>query len=186
MSLFEFRRIRRTAFAATALAGAALTLQACQVQPLYYQNTSTLAPQSSTREMLASVAINPVGDRVALELRNELIFMFSGGAGEPANPEYTMQLQVKTQASRALRDGLLNGIVSRRILATAVYTISLTATGEEIYKGTRKVTTFYDQNTQEFANNRAMRDAENRAAQELAEIIRADTASVLIRRQAGS
>lgn len=186
MSSFELRRISRIALAATALAGAAFTLQACQVQPLYYQNTSTLAPETSTRALLSSIAIKPVGDRVALELRNELIFMFSGGAGEPSNPEYTMDLKVKTQASRALRDGLLNGIVSRRILATAVYTITLTSTGEEIYKGTRKVTTFYDQNTQEFANNRAKRDAEDRAAQELAEIIRADTASVLNRRQARS
>jgi LPS-assembly lipoprotein len=131
--------------------------------------------------MLSSVAIKPVDERVAQELRNELIFLYSGGAGEPSNPEYQMTLSVRGQSSRALREDLTNGISSQRYSAVATYTLTRVSTGEVVSTGKRRVTTFYDQNTQEFAKSRALRDAETRAAKQLAEIIRADTAAILSR-----
>lgn len=174
MSLFDHsRKAGRTVAIALAL-GTTFALQACQVQPLYYSG-------SSTHQMLSSVAIKPVDNRVAQELRNELIFLYSGGAGEPADPQYQMKLNVTGQSSRALREDLTNGISARRYSAVATFTITRAATGEVIYTGKRRVTTFYDQNTQEFAKNRALRDAETRAAKQLAEIIRADTAAILSR-----
>ena len=156
------------------LAGLALTLQGCQVQPLYATNTLTA-------EKLASVAINPVDERVAQELRNRLIFLYSGGKGEPVNAQYTLNLNFTGTASAALREELSDGITAQRYEAQATYTLTENATKTVVYSGTRDVITFYDQTTQEFANRRALRDAENRAAWQLAEIIRADTASVLNR-----
>lgn len=156
------------------LAGLALVLQGCQVQPLYATNTLTA-------QKLSSVAINPVDERVAQELRNRLIFLYSGGEGEPVNPEYTLNISFSGIASAALREELSEGITAQRYEASANYTLTDNATKAVIYSGTRNVITFYDQTTQEFANRRALRDAENRAAWQLAEIIRADTASVLSR-----
>ena len=149
-------------------------LQACQVRPLY--STST-----DTESKLLSVGINPADDRVEQVLRNRLIFMFSGGKGEPVKPDYTLDLAIKGRASAALREQLTNGITAQRYTAIATYSLRDNKTKEVIGTGERTVVSFYDQTTQEFANRRALRDAENRAAGELAEIIRADTAALISR-----
>lgn len=151
-----------------------LGVQACQVKPLYYTG-------STTQESLASVAIKPVDDRVSQELRNRLIFLYSGGQGEPASAEYTLDFNVRGRASRVLREQLSDGITSQRYSATVTYTLMDNKTKKVVGSGKRTVVTFYDQTTQEFANRRALRDAQNRAAHELAEIIRADTASIVTR-----
>lgn len=149
-------------------------VQACQVKPLYYSG-------STVQENLASVAIKPVDDRVSQELRNRLIFLYAGGRGEPVNAAYTLDFTMTGRASRVLREQLSDGITSQRYSATVVYTLMDNATKKVVGSGKRTVVTFYDQTTQEFANRRALRDAENRAAHELAEIIRADTASIVTR-----
>ncbi len=156
------------------MAACALVLHGCQVQPLYATNTLTA-------QNLESVAIKPVDERVAQELRNRLIFLYSGGKGEPVNAKYTLALSFTGTASAALREELSEGITAQRYEASASYTLTDNATKAVVYSGTRNVITFYDQTTQEFANRRALRDAENRAAWQLAEIIRADTASILSR-----
>ena len=149
-------------------------VQACQVKPLYYSG-------SAVQSNLASVGIRPVDDRVSQELRNRLIFLYSGGRSEPVNPDYTLGFTMTGQASRALREQLTDGITSQRYSATVSFTLTDNRTKKVIGSGKRTVVTFYDQTTQEFANRRALRDAENRAALELAEIIRADTASMVTR-----
>ncbi len=167
-------RIGRRGLLASLLVVGSLSLAGCQVQPLYATNTLTA-------QNLASVGIDPVDNRVAQVLRNRLIFLYSGGQGEPASPDYSMNLSFSGRASAALREELSDGITAQRYQATARFVLTDVKTKVIVGSGTRKVTTFYDQTTQEFANRRALRDAENRAAEELAEIIRADTASILSR-----
>ena len=169
----------KSAVAAIVLAVSSLALQACQVQPLYSSSTQTA-------EQFASIGIEPVNPdanaaRVEQELRNRLIFLFSGGRGEPVKPDYTMALQFRGTASQILREQLTRGITAQRFTATATFTLTDNRTKQVVGSGTRRVVTFYDQTTQEFANRRALRDAENRAAEQLAEVIRADTASILSR-----
>ncbi|MEM6463670.1 MAG: LPS assembly lipoprotein LptE [Pseudomonadota bacterium] len=165
--------MKNSLFAAM-LALSVIGLQACQVRPLYYSDTGV---QTS----LASVGVENVEDRVSQELRNRLIFLYSGGAGEPVNPDYSIEVEVDGRASRALREQLADGITSQRYTATVTYTLTDNRSKEVVGSGQRTVVTFYDQTTQEFANRRALRDAENRAARELAEIVRADTASIVTR-----
>lgn len=174
MSSFELTHSGSGRLTVALFAVICLFLQACQVQPLYSSNTQTAAN-------LQSIGIKPVNDRVAQQLRNRLIFLYSGGKGEPAFPEYTLTLKFSGVASAILRSELSRGISAQRYTATADFVLMNTRTSEVIGKGKRKVVTFYDQTTQEFANRRALRDAENRAAEQLAEIIRAETASYLSR-----
>ena len=128
-----------------------------------------------------SVGVDPVDTRVEQELRNHLIFLYSGGKGEPANPDYTLTFSLQGVASSVLREQLTNGITAQRYTATVTFTLRDNETKQVVDSGKRSIVTFYDQTTQEFANRRALRDAENRAARELAEIVRADTASILTR-----
>jgi LPS-assembly lipoprotein len=63
----------------------------------------------------------------------------------------------------------------------AEYVVSDAATARPIASGRRQITANYDIPRQEFANVRAERDAENRAARELAELLKLAVAQDLRR-----
>lgn len=62
------------------------------VRPLYGE-------ASGTKERLAAVSISNAGDRITQEVRNQLIFTVSGGAGEPATAQYNVKLSVSSSAT---------------------------------------------------------------------------------------
>ena len=62
-------------------AAAAAMLAGCQVRPLYAPAASGSAGAPAR---IASVAIKPVSTREAQQVRNHLIFLVNGGAGEAA------------------------------------------------------------------------------------------------------
>ena len=98
MSLPDTARPRRIfTFAAFACL---VALAGCTVQPLY-GNSAPGAPGQTVRADLASVAVAPVSERVSQEVRNHLIFILSGGAGEPAAPQYTARLSVSVADASA-------------------------------------------------------------------------------------
>lgn len=153
---------------------AALALgSACTVRPLYSDVT---APDGTSVAGAGnpSVAIKPVGTRSAQEVRNHLIFLFNGGAGQPASPEYSLDLGVTVVNSSA---AIVQTVKEDRptagtIIMTSFYLIRKIKTGETVAKGSRQFSSSYDRPRQEFAALRAQRDAENRAARELAELLR--------------
>ncbi len=151
----------------TALAG-------CQVRPLYSDAAGTSAA-------LASIEISDADERVEQEVRNALIFLVAGGQGEPANPQYHLALNVTTRAMGVLYDQARDRAGAGRIVVKADYNLSRAGTGETIKSGNRTAVALVDFPVQEFAKVRAVRDGENRAAKELAELIRADIAAALSR-----
>jgi len=160
-----------------ALAGIVVlgALAGCQVRPLY-------STPAGTEGKLASVSISSADDRVEQQVRNDLIFLFAGGAGEPANPAYHLTLNVAVRKIGVLID--ISDDVPRagRIVVSADYNLVKTDSGETIASGKRSAVALVDYPIQEFAKLRAVRDAENRGARELAELIRADVAAALGRR----
>ncbi|MBX3579114.1 MAG: hypothetical protein KF723_18090 [Rhizobiaceae bacterium] len=162
----------------TALVGLAL-LGACTVRPLYMNAPASSSGLSSTAE-LASVAVKPVRTREAQEVRNHLIFLLGGGKGEPAEPLYSLELGVTSvsQAAAVIQVGVENEPTASMLTMRSTYRLT-SATGEALASGTREITSSYDVPRQEFAALRAKRDAENRAARELAELIRLAVAQEL-------
>ncbi|MDX3928399.1 MAG: LPS assembly lipoprotein LptE [Shinella sp.] len=154
-----------------------LTLAGCQVRPLY-------STGSGMEQTLASISISEAKDRIEQKVRNSLIFLLGGGSGEPANPQYRMELNVTSTSTGVLIDTVDDDDAARagRITVSADYNLARTDTGETIRSGKRSVVALADFPIQEFAKVRAIRDAENRAARELAEVIRADIAASLSRR----
>lgn len=172
MSLSDKARgaTRLVAFAAilTAIAG-------CQVRPLYSEGAA-----GAPAKKLASIEISEAGDRVAQEVRNRLIFLVAGGAGEPANPEYKLALTVTSTVTGVLyKTDEADTADAGRVTVSADYNLSRADTGQTVRSGNRVAVALVDFPDQEFAKLRAIRDAENRAARELAEIIRADLAAAL-------
>ena len=162
---------------AKSLAGLALlgVLAGCQVRPLY-------STTSGSEGKLASVSISSADDRVEQQVRNDLIFLFAGGAGEPQNPAYHLDLNVSVRNIGVLLDVTDDIPRAGRIVVSADYNLVKTDSGETIASGKRQTVALVDFPVQEFAKLRAVRDAENRGARELAELIRADVASALGRR----
>ncbi|WP_431522394.1 LPS assembly lipoprotein LptE [Shinella zoogloeoides] len=162
---------------AKALAGVALIgmLAGCQVRPLY-------STPGGTEGKLASISISEAGDRVEQQVRNDLIFLFAGGAGEPQNAVYHLEMDVTVRTVGVLNDVRDDIARSGRVTVTADYNLTRADSGETLASGKRSAVAMVDFPAQEFAKLRAVRDAENRGARELAELIRADVASALARR----
>ncbi len=160
------------AFAGIAILG---VVTGCQVRPLY-------STPAGTEGKLASVAISKADDRVEQRVRNELIFLFSGGAGETQRALYHLELNVAVRKVGVLLDVRDDIPRAGRIVVSADYNLVQTDSGGTLASGKRSTVALVDYPVQEFAKLRAVRDAENRAARELAELIRADVASALGRR----
>ena len=76
------------------LIGSLALVSACTVRPLYSNAPLSAGSNASANAELASIGIKPVKTRYAQQVRNNLIFGFGRGAGEPASPAYSLDLSV--------------------------------------------------------------------------------------------
>lgn len=174
MSSSEPSAIRKIGAAAAAMLLAS-AVAGCQVRPLY-------STGGETEAVLSSIGITEADTRIEQQVRNHLIFLLAGGGGEPAAPEYMLELNVAVRNIGVLIDTTTDVPRAGRIVATADFNLARESTGETVRYGKRSTVALVDFPVQEFAKIRATRDAENRAARELAELIRADIAASLARR----
>lgn len=175
MSSPEWIKSMKPLLAAMALVG--LTAVAgCTVKPLYATDTTPIGSTTATGSVaseLSMVAVKPVSTRVGQEVRNQLIFLFNGGNGEPTAPRYSLQISVSSgsEATANIQVNKENEPTAAILTAYASYVL-MTSDGTVVGKGRRQYAASYDVPRQEFAALRAARDAENRAARELAELVR--------------
>jgi len=171
--------------AGAVLLSAAL-LSSCTVRPLYSSAPLVVGGQTVAVEELASISVKPVRTRYAQQVRNNLIFGLTHGKGEPATPVYSLDLGVTELVQSAAsiqvtkdQDEPSAGIVQ----LTADYRLTEVATGKVVGSGRRSISSSFDRPKQEFATYRAQIDAENRAARELAEVLRLALAQDLAKRK---
>jgi LPS-assembly lipoprotein len=155
-------RVRIALVAAAALAA----LAGCTVQPLYGTTPSGQAVATS----IARIAIAPVDTRVAQQVRNALIFKLDGGT-EPTNPTYNMDLVVNVSQT-ALGVTPIESAPSYSLTVSVTYEIKSAATGKIILRDVSRGSASYNRTMQEYGNQRAELDAENRAAEVAAEDVR--------------
>jgi LPS-assembly lipoprotein len=176
------RLLRRAALAG--LIGSLALVSACTVRPLYSNALLSPGSNATANSELASIAIKPVKTRYAQQVRNNLIFGFGRGAGEPASPAYSLDLTV----TEAVESSALVQVQTDQdeptagsVTLTASYTLTDATTGAVVTVGKRAITSSFDRPRQEFASYRAQIDAENRAARELAEALQLSIAQDLVR-----
>lgn len=174
----------RGRLAVCGMAAALALVSACTVRPLYSNQPLTPGSTVSASAELASIAIKPVSTRYAQQVRNNLIFGFGQGSGEPASPVYSLDLGVTELVESAAivqvqtdEDEPTAGTVT----LTANYTLRDAATGTVLATGKRSIPSSFDKPRQEYAAYRAQIDAENRAARELADLLRLAVAQDLIK-----
>jgi LPS-assembly lipoprotein len=175
--------VRPVALAA-AIALAALA-SACTVRPLYSNAPLSSASSVSAQAELASIAIKPVTTRYAQQVRNHLIFAFTGGGERTATPAYSLDLNVSEALESAAAVQVATDVdqpTAGTVRLTANYRLTDIETGKVVARGRRTMAASYDKPPQEFASYRAQIDAENRAARELAQLLNLAIAQDLAKR----
>ena len=107
--------------------------------------------------------------------------MFLMNGGYAANATHEARLSVTWYNKQLAAIPNLGDTTAGTVTVIARYELVSSDTGKSISNGTRQANASYDRTGQVFANNRAERDAENRAAREVAESLRLAIASDLNR-----
>ncbi len=177
MSWSEFPRFTRLLLA-LALAG----VTAGCFQPLYGDRSTVGGP--GTAEMMKTVNVMPVTApggrlaRVGIEVRNEVIYGLTGG-GAPATPNYKLMISISSTNLQVVIDVATGRADFQNYGIDASYHLVEIGTGKVAVTGTTFSRVSYNMpgQQQRFASERGLRDAENRAAQVIAENIRNRLAS---------
>lgn len=152
---------------------AALALAACTVRPVY----GPAAGDGSVQTALTRIAVDPVDDRLAQQVRNTVIFQMTGGKAI-TDPIYRMKLTV-TYREVSLGITNVDASPSYSIQVAATYEVTRIDTGALITRNTSRASAAYNRSNQAFANSRARIDAENRAAATVGNDIAIRVATVL-------
>ncbi len=154
----------------------------CQFQPMYAQ-TPLFGSGPSLRDTLKDVDVASIEGRIGNELRNDLIFELTGGAGNQPGAPYRLTMTVTTNAITPIVDVTSGRPESETISFDVVYKLQDVVNGGRIVlteKALARVS--LDRSPQRFARVRAQRDAENRAAKVVAEQIRSRLATFFLTR----
>ena len=173
----------RIRIAARLLAVAALAaLTAGCFQPMYAEHTDGTP---GLREKLMGVDLPPIAKpnasreaRVGVEVRNALAFKLYGSAtGMP--PTHRLEIRFNSSKSSLILDPNTGLPTSENYGIDAQYNLIEVVSGKSVMTGTTFSRVSYDMpgSYQRFSRNRAVRDAEDRAANEIAENITTRLAS---------
>lgn len=167
--------LTRRVFLASSLAVGVAGCAGGGFSPLYGV-TSSGADLGST---LASVNVIPIPGRVGQQLRNELLFSMRGG-GSDLGADYELRIAIRESVRQIIRerDGDSQGEVYR---ITSEFQLLNTGDSAVLLKGENVAQAAYRRFDSIFANLRARRDAENRAAKDSARSISTRVAAFLSR-----
>jgi LPS-assembly lipoprotein len=152
-------------------------------QPLYGDRTLVGGP--GLKERLNAVSVKQIGApqgspvaRVAVELRNDLIFDLTGGSGG-LPPTHELVISLTTQNQQVIVDITTARADVQQYGINANYSLIERATNKTVITGTTFARVSYDNpgQAQRFANARGQRDAENRAAKVISDSIKTRLAS---------
>jgi len=142
----------------------------CTVEPLNASRPdSTIASDNysaTTRQILAAMDVNQVNERVAQQVRNTLLFALNGGQQQP-NGKYRVNLTVTSVNQNLSVETSSNAPTSAQVRVFGNYTLIDNLDGSTVATGKHSAIAAYDRTPQSYANERAERDAENRAAKEV-------------------
>src|ERR1700676_2520929 len=154
-------------------------------QPMYAEHADG---SPALREKLAGDEIPPLKypnasheARIGVEIRNALAFKLYGSA-TGTTPTHRLELRLQTSRSSLIIDPATALPSSENYGIDAQYNLIDNATNKSVMTGTTFSRVTYDipGQLQRFARARAFRDAEDRAAQEIAENIQTRLASFFV------
>jgi LPS-assembly lipoprotein len=177
------RRAAMTRIAGLALAIAMAALLSGCFEPLYGEKTLSGGP--GLRQRLSGVDVKQISApngtpaaRVAVELRNALIFEMTGGGGTPS-PTHRLDVQVSSGIQQVIVDITTARPDVEQYNLNVTYKLTEIATGKSVVTGQTFARVSYDNpgQQQRFARSRGQRDAEDRAIKVISDSIRSRLAS---------
>jgi LPS-assembly lipoprotein len=143
----------------------AFALAACQIRPLYSSNPAAPGPQAD----LPAILIDEPVTREEQVYRNALLFALQGGSGDAsARYELIYRLTIREQEIAVEREtGTPNAY---QLTGGLSFLVKEIATGRSLFGASVTGIDSYTRSSQNFANVRARRDAEDRLAETLAEL----------------
>ena len=165
--------------------GLSVLLAGC-FQPLYSSHSVTGDPVVHTRLAEVDIAQIPAANgtalsRLAVEVRNNLVFGFTGG-GSPPPPAYRLNVRMVSSELSVLVDIRTGRPDVDNATLDAFYELVDLKTGKVVLRDQTFARVSYDIPGQEqrFARARGLRDAENRAAKVVSDNIQARLASFFV------
>ena len=137
-----------------------LLLAACR--PMYGETSMG----SSTTSELAAIEINELPGRVGQKIRNELIFLFTGG-NHPVEPKYKLEI-VYRESVLGILYKRTDDAAGKIYALDAIFTLRDITGKMELSKGRSHARAAFDKHKSTYSNVRAERDAKNRAAKDIA------------------
>ncbi len=180
--LLKSRRRAEQAMRIAGVAALGAMLAGC-FQPLYGDRSPTAAP--AIRGELAQVDVSqipaPNGTalaRIAVEVRNGLVFGFNGGGAAPP-PAYRLNVKLISSELSVLVDIRTARPDVNNVALNASYDVVELKTGKVVVRDQTFARVSYDipGQQQRFARARGLRDAENRAAKVIVDNIQTRLAS---------
>jgi LPS-assembly lipoprotein len=167
------------------MAAALAALTAGCFQPMYAEHTDGTP---GLREKLSGVEVPPLKypnasqeARLGVEIRNALAFKLYGTA-TGTTPTHHLEIKLQISRSSLILDPATGLPSSENVGIDAQYNLLDNATSKSVMTGTTFSRVTYDipGQLQRFARDRAFRDAEDRAAQEIADNIQTRLASFFV------
>lgn len=150
----------------------ALALGAC-FQPLYGE-----AVHPGLAAEMRAIAVVPIKDRIGHYLGDDLIAELNG-TGETPDPKYRLTVTVTIGVGTPTITSQLQVANAATSTAYAIFTLTPAGGGTALMTGSAVSAAVYDRTEDRFANLRAQRDAEIRAAKSLAHEIELRLAAYL-------
>jgi LPS-assembly lipoprotein len=157
-------------------------------QPLYGKYSLGGGDSSNIAQSLGAVDVlqidppNTDDARLAVEVRNDLLFALQGGDGG-TSPTHSLKVKLVAQLPYTTSVDIQTGRSETSIYnLTAAYQLTDLRTGKVVLTATAVAPVSFDNpgEQQRFANARALRDAQNRAGQQVADSIRSRLASFFV------
>ena len=150
-------------------------------QPIYGELPVGGGP--SLREVLRDVEIAEIDGRIGQEIRNDIIFELTGGGGNPVGAPFRLSLSVSSSSSPSSIIDPRTGVSQVDFVAVNVrYYLFDVAAKKQVLTDSALARVSVDRSLQRFARVRGVRDAENRAAQAIAQQIRSRLATYFLTR----
>jgi len=168
-----------------AAAAAVAALAAGCFQPMYGERSPTGGP--ALRDHLGGVNVVQIAaragsfeSRLAVEIRNELLFSFTGG-GDPRPQTHQLRIQMAGNRATVSLDNNTALPNIENYTLNAIYSLTEIGTGKVVVQGRALATVSYDPpGSQRFARITALQDAERRTAKTIADNISSRIASYFV------
>jgi LPS-assembly lipoprotein len=176
---------RRLALRLAAVCAAGAMVAGC-FQPLYGDASFTASP--SVAAAMTTVDVNQIAapngtplSRIAVEVRNKLLFGLTGG-GAASQPAYRLNINLAASNLSVIVDINSGRPDTENYALNANYTLQDIKSGKPVLSSQTFARVSYDipGQAQRFARARGLRDAEDRAAQQIADNIRTRLASFFV------